>query len=184
MMHQIPFTNLPSFLTAMSVLTTAMAEPSGLMVDPTQTRYNDAPIATPTPMPGETETQPIFTMYSIGSDFEADTGDGKASCDVRNETYSTHDIVMYWAISAEELAAHNLSTEGLETGSIPWVVAETGLFEPGYGITAVQLLPLPDGSYLPRGTYNLSLIEYYYDHLTGEKFPYEQSIPITLTILR
>jgi hypothetical protein len=93
---------------------------------------------------------------------------------------------MYWAITAEELAAHNLSTEGLETetGSIPWVVAETGLFEPGYGITAVQLLPLPDGSYLPRGTYNLSLIEYYYDHLTGEKFPYEQSIPITLTILR
>ncbi len=133
-----------------------------------------------------TERTPTFSLYCIGSEFKAESGDGISACDVRNKPNSTHDIRMRWYITEDEMASHNLSTEGLETmddsGERRWTIAETGLFEPGYHITSVQLLELPDGTCLPAGSYNLILAENYYDHITGEEFPYISTIPITLTI--
>ena len=161
------------------------AEPA-LEIDATQTKYTDAPIATATPVPGEEVSRTKFVMYSIGDVFQAATGSGTAKCDVRNVPHSTHDIQMRWYITGEELAAHGLSTEGLqypEEGAVGrWPIAETGLFEPGYHITEVQLLPLRDGTPLPAGEYHLLLAENYYHHITGEKYPYESVIPITLIV--
>ncbi len=135
---------------------------------------------------GQSERMPTFSLYCIGSEFQAESGDGTAACDVRNKPDSTHDILMHWYITEKELALHNLSTEGLETiddsEERRWTIAETGLFEPGYHITSVQLSELPDGTSLPAGSYNLILSENYYDHITGKEFPYTSTIPITLTI--
>ena len=155
-------------------------------VDPTQAIYTDEPIATATPSPGQDKPAPYFSFYSIGDAYTAASGDGTAACDVRNKPASTHDIYMRWFITEDELAAHGLPTEGLEYANDSevgrWPVVKTGLFEPGYHITEVQLLPLRDGTYLPAGVYNLILSETYYDHETGEVFPYETMIPITLTV--
>ena len=151
-------------------------------IDPTQTRYTDEPIATPTPAPGTEAEQSYFTLYCLGDVFEAASGSGTAACDVRNKPDSTHDIRMQWLITAGELEAHGLSTEGLDPENGCWTIAQTGLFEPGYRITEVQLLPLPDGSFLPAGEYHMLLTEDYFHHITGEKHAYQSNIPITLTI--
>lgn len=188
-MYKMTMRLMAALLAALCLLAaTAIAEDAESVpaIDPTQTKYTDEPIATRTPPEGQDKPNPYFAMYSIGDAFTAASGDGTAACDVRNKPASTHDIYMRWFITEEELTAHGLSTEGLEyakdseTGR--WPVAKTGLFEPGCHITEVQLLPLQDGTYLPAGTYNLVLSEIYYDHETGEAFPYEATIPITLTI--
>lgn len=121
-----------------------------------------------------------FTIYSNGDVYTAENGAGVLHCDVRNTEDSTHDIVMSLYISAEELQAHGLSTAGVEDGQ--WLIAQTGLFEPGYQISEVQLNTLPDGSYLPAGSYSLTMNERYYHHKTGVLSSYEANIPVTLEV--
>lgn len=135
-------------------------------VDPTETSNDDG--------------SGHFTLYSVGDAFIAPNGNGKLSCDIQNKSDSTHDIVASFYISREELSKHNLSTSGIQEDR--WLIAQTGLFEPGYQITSVQLLALPDGSYLPAGTYNLTMIEKYYHHETGELSAYDANIPVTLEV--
>lgn len=153
-------------------------------VDATQEKIADdssaATATTESENAGDSDYDGSFTLYSYGDEFRAESGNGTVACDVRNQANSTHDIIMRWYISSDEMVAHGISTSGVEDGR--WTVAETGLFEPGYGISSVQLLPLPDGSYLPAGTYNLTLSESYYDHETGVLSSYETNIPITLEV--
>lgn len=121
-----------------------------------------------------------FTIYSNGDVYTAENGSGKLHCDVRNAEDSTHDIVMSLYISEEEMLSHGLSTVGVEDGK--WLIAQSGLFEPGYMISEVQLNTLPDGSYLPAGTYSLTMSERYYNHETGVLASYEANIPVTLEV--
>ncbi len=121
-----------------------------------------------------------FTIYSNGDVYTAENGSGKLHCDVRNVEDSTHDIVMSLYISEEEMLSHGLSTVGVEDGR--WLIAQSGLFEPGYLISEVQLNALPDGSYLPAGTYSLTMSERYYNHETGVLASYEANIPVTLEV--
>ncbi|EXM38674.1 hypothetical protein RASY3_02510 [Ruminococcus albus SY3] len=121
-----------------------------------------------------------FTIYSVGDVYTAENGSGKLHCDVRNVEDSTHDIVMSLYISEDELKAHGLSTNGVEDGK--WLIAQSGLFEPGYKIGEVQLNALPDGSYLPAGSYSLTMNERYYHHETGVLASYEANIPVTLEV--
>ena len=126
------------------------------------------------------ETNGHFTVYSAGDVYTAENGSGKLHCDVRNVEDSTHDIVMSLYISEDELIAHGLSTNGVEDGK--WLIAQSGLFEPGYMIGEVQLKTLPDGSYLPAGSYSLNMSERFYDHETGVLSPYDANIPVTLEV--
>lgn len=108
----------------------------------------------------ETEEKkcPCCSLFCIGDDFCSKSGAGNAECDVRNKPESTHDIRMSWYITEEELKLHSLNTEGpdgsTEDKGGKWAIARTGLFEPGYRITEVDLLTLPDGSELPKGEYS------------------------------
>lgn len=121
-----------------------------------------------------------FTLYLVGDEFVAQAGNGEVTIDVRNKSDSTHDIVMSWKISKEEMKKHGISTAGMTEDE--WTILETGLFEPGYSLDTGQLLPLPDGSYLPAGKYDLTLIELYYHHETGALSSYQSRIPITLEV--
>ena len=121
-----------------------------------------------------------FTIYSVGDVYTAETGSGTLTCDIRNVEDSTHDIIVSLYLSTEELQAHGLSTNGVENDK--WLIAQSGLFEPGYQITSIQLGTLPDGSYLPAGTYSLTMNERYYQHETGVLSSYEANIPVTLEV--
>lgn len=140
---------------------------------------NDSSDSTPSDN-DEPEEKDHFTLYSIGDVFTAQSGSGMLNCNVRNQSDSTHDIIMSVYISEEELKEHDLSTEGLEDGKC--LIAQSGLFEPGYRITTVQLLSLPDGSFLPAGTYDLTMNERYYHHESGELSSYETNIAVTLEV--
>lgn len=150
---------------------------------PDQTDATQAPTQA-TEAPTQQESQPAadghFTIYSNGDVYTADSGSGVLHCDVRNMDDSTHDIIMSLYISEEELIAHGLSTNGVEDGK--WLIAQSGLFEPGYQISEVQLKALPDGSYLPAGSYSLTMSERYYHHETGVLSSYEANIPVTLEV--
>lgn len=121
-----------------------------------------------------------FTIYSVGDVYTAESGSGELHCDVRNTEDSTHDIIMSVYLSEDELKKHGLNTDGVEGGQ--WLIAQSGMFEPGYQITSVQLLALPDGSYLPAGTYEAIMNEKYYHHVTGTLSSYETNIPVTLEV--
>ncbi|MBP3270742.1 MAG: hypothetical protein J6M17_00765 [Ruminococcus sp.] len=121
-----------------------------------------------------------FTIYSVGDVLTAENGSGAASCDIRNTADSDHDIVASFYIDSEVLKDLGIDTSSLEEDK--WLIGQSGLFEPGFRITSVQLKELPDGSYLPAGTYNISMIERFYDHKTGALSSYETGIPMTLEV--
>ena len=121
-----------------------------------------------------------FAIYSAGDVYTADNGRGLVHCDIRNIADSTHDIVSSLYISREEMEAHGISTSGMDGDK--WLVAQTGIFEPGYQINTIQLLALPDGSYLGAGSYALTMNERYYHHETGVLSSYEANIPVTLEV--
>ena len=136
-----------------------------------------------TEQPGEIKSgDGSFTLYSVGDTYSAASGDSQVAVDVRNQSDSTHDIVMRWFITREEMEAHGIDTRSMADEDVEWKIAETGLFEPGYSIASVQLRPLPDGSYLPAGSYTMTMSELYYDHKTGVLASYEARIPITLEV--
>lgn len=121
-----------------------------------------------------------FAIYSAGDVYTADNGWGLVHCDIRNIADSTHDIVSSLYISREEMEAHGISTSGMDGDR--WLVAQSGIFEPGYQINTIQLLALPDGSYLGAGSYALTMNERYYHHETGVLSSYEANIPVTLEV--
>jgi hypothetical protein len=122
-----------------------------------------------------------FTVYSVGNEYIAQKGNGTVTLDVTNVSDSTHDAIISIYISEAELKKHNLSTNGLTDGY--WILAKSGLFEPGYKMTSLQLLPLPDKSYLPAGSYSVTMNEKFYNHETGELSQVDSNIPITLEVL-
>lgn len=121
-----------------------------------------------------------FTIYSNGDVYTADNGSSTLSCDIRNTDDSTHDIVVSIYISTDEMQAHGIDTNGVDGDK--WLLAQSGLFEPGYQINSIQLNPLPDGSYLSAGSYALTMNEKYYHHETGVLASYEANIPVTLEV--
>lgn len=122
-----------------------------------------------------------FTVYSVGSIYIAQKGNETVTLEVTNVSDSTHDAIISIYISEAELKKHNLSTNGLTDGY--WILAKSGLFEPGYKMTSLQLLPLPDKSYLPAGSYSVIMSEKFYNHETGELSQVDSNIPITLEVL-
>ena len=116
----------------------------------------------------------------VGDVLTAENGSNKFSCDIRNIADSDHDIVANFYIDKEVLDGLGIDTSSMEESR--WLIGQSGLFEPGFRITSVQLEKLPDGSYLPAGTYNISMIERFYDHETGALSSYETSIPMTLEV--
>ena len=119
-----------------------------------------------------------FALYSVGDKFYATNGSSTFAVDIRNVSNSSHDIVVNFYISQEELQEHGITIDEKE-----FLIAKSGRFEPGYLIKKVLLNKLPDGSVLPKGMYDLTLSEVYYHHITGVMSSYEARIPVTLEVL-
>ena len=147
---------------------------------PDEVQQAEIPSGVPAENSGTDDGQGHFTIYSVGDVYTAESGSGELHCDVRNTEDSTHDIIMSIYLTADELQKHGLNTDGVEGGQ--WLIAQSGMFEPGYQISSVQLLTLPDGSYLPAGTYEAIMNEKYYHHETGVLSSYEANIPVTLEV--
>lgn len=62
------------------------------------------------------------------------------------------------------------------------IIAESGLLEPGYKLTRLQLNALPEGTVLPKGTYDAVYYFFAYDKETNERAVVNIQIPVTLTI--
>ena len=60
--------------------------------------------------------------------------------------------------------------------------SESGLLAPGYKLSKLQLKALPDGTVLPKGSYNAVYYILAYDKDTNERAIVNMQIPITLTI--
>ena len=123
-----------------------------------------------------------FTILSVGDVLTAKNGSSEAECDIRNVPDSTHDIIASFYIDKSELEAHGLDTSKMDADK--WLIAESGMFEPGYRITSVALNKLPDGGVLPEGTYNIGMTEYFYHHETKKLSNYESDIPMKLEVAK
>ena len=119
-----------------------------------------------------------FTLYLVGDSYVAKNGSSSFKVNIKNVKSSSHDIVVRFFITKDELEKHGISINDSD-----YLIAESGRFEPGYFIDEVVLKKLPDNKVLPKGKYNLTLSEVYYHHKTGEISSYEAKIPVTLEVL-
>ena len=126
----------------------------------------------------DTSNKESFALYSVGDEFYALNGNSSFEVDIRNVSNSSHDIVVSFYISKEELEKHGITISENEI-----LIAKSGRFEPGYLIKEVLLNKLPDGSVLPKGKYDVTLSEVYYHHITSAMSSYEARIPVTLEVL-
>ncbi len=125
----------------------------------------------------------------------APKGDGVASILFQNPVKSNQSIVIQLQITDKELieklgktgrtADDKAKIEGAEdydSEKSRIIIAESGLLAPGYKISTLQLMALPDKTVLPAGNYNAVYNILAYDKDTNERAVVNMQIPITLTI--
>lgn len=126
----------------------------------------------------------------------AQKGDGVASIMFQNPARSNQSIVIQLQITDKELLDNIGKTgrtgdekkkiegaEGYDSAKSRMIIAESGKIAPGYKLTKLLLKPLPDGTVLPKGTYNAVYYILAYDKESNERAIINMQIPITLTIL-
>jgi hypothetical protein len=126
----------------------------------------------------------------------AQKGNGVASMMFQNPARSNQSIVIQLHITDKELIEKIGKTgrtgeekkkvegaEGYDAEKSRMIIAESGKVAPGYKITQLQLKALPDGTILPKGTYNAVYYILAYDKETNERAIVNMQIPITLTIM-
>ena len=125
----------------------------------------------------------------------APKGDGIASILFQNPAKSNQSIVIQLHIADKTLiekfgktgrtAADKARIEDAkdyDSEKSRMIIAESGLLAPGYKLSKLQLKALPDGTVLPKGSYNAVYYILAYDKDTNERAIVNMQIPITLTI--
>lgn len=125
----------------------------------------------------------------------APKGDGIASILFQNPAKSNQSIVIQLQITDKVLIeklgktgrtaadkAKNEDAKGYDSEKSRMIIAESGLLAPGYKLSELQLKALPDGTVLPKGSYNAVYYILAYDRDTNERAVVNMQIPITLTI--
>ena len=128
-----------------------------------------------TPAPDEvTDTSASFIM---NAEMYVGTENYAGAAGLRCPSWSTRGFVATVRVTAEDLAR-----AGYELGEEYAVLYQSGLIAPGYGVDVITLGSLPDGSKLPVGEYELSVLLEFYDVQTNEKSAVNTVVPLETTV--
>ena len=115
-----------------------------------------------TPAPEEvTDTSASFIM---NAEMYVSTENYAGTIGLRCPTWSTRGFVATVRLTAEDQEKIGYSGDGEDVS-----LYQSGLIAPGYGVNVITLSALPDGSRLPVGEYELSVLLEFYDVETNEK---------------
>ena len=127
------------------------------------------------PEPGQADDTSASFILNAEMYVSTDTYAGAAG--LRCPTWSTRGFVATFRVSREELAR-----AGCEIAEAYLPLYQSGLIAPGYGVETVTLGRLPDGSGLPAGEYELSVLLEFYDMQTNEKSAVNTVVPLEITV--
>lgn len=128
-----------------------------------------------TPEPDEvTDTSASFIM---NAEMYVGTGNYTGAIGLRCPTWSTRGFVATVRLTAEDQRKIGYAGDG---GMVS--LYQSGLIAPGYGVDVITLGSLPDGSKLPAGTYELSVLLEFYNIQTNEKAAVNSILPLETTV--
>ena len=154
---------------AQEVFAPVILDPNAVPIQP-----DDEEIITPPPAEETTDTSASFIM---NAEMWVSTENYAGSAGLRCPTWSTRGFVATVRLTAEDMARI-----GYQGGEEYVTLYQSGLIAPGYGVDVITLGALPDGSWLPAGEYELSVLLEFYDVETNEKSAVNTVIPLDVTV--
>lgn len=151
---------------AQEVFAPVILDPNAQPIDP-ETEITPAPDA-------GTDTSASFIM---NAEMYVSTENYAGSIGLRCPTWSTRGFVATVRLTVEDQEKIGYSGNG-ESVSL----YQSGLIAPGYGVDTITLSNLPDGSRLPAGAYELSVLLEFYDIDTNEKSAVNTVVPLEVTV--
>ena len=143
-------------------------DPNAVPIEP------DDEDVTPPPDEEVTDTSASFIM---NAEMWVSTENYAGTAGLRCPTWSTRGFVATVRVTAEDLARVGISSDQEYQ-----TLYQSGLIVPGYGVNVITLGPLADGSRLPPGEYELSVLLEFYDVETNEKASVNTVIPLETTV--
>ena len=154
--------------TAQEVFAPIILDPNAKPIDP-----GEEEIVTPEPeQPSDTSAS-----FIMNAEMTVGTENYAGAIGLRCPTWSTRGFVATVRLTEEDQAKIGYAGEG---GMV--TLYQSGLIAPGYGIDVITLGPLPDGSRLPIGAYELSVLLEFYDITTNEKSSVNTVVPLEVTV--
>ena len=153
---------------AEEVFAPVILDPNAVPIEP-----DDEGVTTPPPEE-VTDTSASFIM---NAEMWVSTENYAGSAGLRCPTWSTRGFVATVRVTADDLAR-----VGIASDQEYQTLYQSGLIVPGYGVDVIALGPLADGSRLPPGEYELSVLLEFYDVETNEKSAVNTVIPLETTV--
>ena len=153
---------------AEEVFAPVILDPNAVPIEP-----DDEGVTTPPPEE-VTDTSASFIM---NAEMWVSTENYAGSAGLRCPTWSTRGFVATVRVTADDLARVGISSDQEYQ-----TLYQSGLIVPGYGVDVITLGTLADGSRLPPGEYELSVLLEFYDVETNEKSAVNTVIPLETTV--
>lgn len=121
------------------------------------------------PRPGEAPPAKADTIpVSMSAQFIFPCPDAPARANLQNPEGSGKSLRYRVEIAVAELLRAADTDGGAAAGEEQIALCQTGLLRPGYALENLRLLPLPDGSKLPSGVYQVTVVVQGFDEVTNE----------------
>lgn len=143
-----------------------------VIIDP-----NASPIEDETFKPDESEITDTTATFIMNAEMSISSANYAGAIGLRCPTWSTRGFVATVRVTDSDLRAN-----GISTNAEYHTVYQSGLIQPGYGVDVITLSALQDGTKLPAGRYELSVLFEFYDIHTNEKSAVDSVVPLDVTI--
>lgn len=127
--------------------------------------------------PAENEGGDTSASFVMNAEMWVSTENYAGRIALRCPSWSTRGFV-----ATVRLTAEDQEKIGYAGGSEFIPLYQSGLITPGYGVDVITLSALPDGSKLPVGEYELSVLLEFYDTKTNEKSAVNTVVPLEVTV--
>lgn len=121
-----------------------------------------------------TETNATFIM---NAEMSVSSSNYAGTIGLRCPTWSKRGFV-----ATVRVTGADLRTNGINVTGDYYTVYQSGLIQPGYGVDVITLSALPDGTKLPVGSYELSVLFDFYDMETNERSTLDSIVPLDVII--
>lgn len=128
-------------------------------------------------VPAAEEVTDTSASFIMNAEMYVSTENYAGTIGLRCPTWSTRGFVATVRLTAGDQEKIGYTGDG---SMIP--LYQSGLIAPGYGVDIITLGALPDGSRLPAGEYELSVLLEFYDVETNEKSAVNTVVPLEVTV--
>ncbi len=134
-------------------------------------------IPTPDDIQPDDEVSEKNATFIMNAEMEVSTSNYAGTIGLKCPSWSNRGFVATVRVTGADLRKN-----GVSASEEYYTVYKSGLIKPGYGVNVIVLDSLPDGTKLPAGEYEFSVIFEFYDIETNEKSVLNSTCPIDVTI--